>query len=113
MDLDKMTLGEIKEVGKILGLSATKQTDDSHWKIGENYFVRTVTHHLTGRLLKVTQQELVVEDAAWIADDGRFSEAMKTGNFSEVEPYPDGELIIGRGSIIDAFKIKTIPRSTK
>lgn len=112
MDLDKMTLGEVKEIGRVLGLSGVVK-DDSHWKIGKNYFIRTVTHHLTGTLLKVTANELVVENAAWIADDGKFSKALATENFNEVEPFPDGELIIGRGSLIDAFEIKKTHRSEK
>lgn len=78
--------------------------ENSHWHVGKNYFIRTVTHHIVGRLMKVTSQELVVEDAAWIADDGRFHEALKSGKFSEVEPFPVGEVIIGRGSLIDATK---------
>jgi hypothetical protein len=114
MDLDKMTLGEVKEIGRVLGLTIGQdKSDNSHWKIGKNYFIRTVTHHLTGTLLKVTENELVVENAAWIADDGKFSKALATENFNEVEPFPDGELIIGRGSLIDAFEIKKTHRSEK
>ena len=71
------------------------------WKVGKAYFIRTVTMYMTGRLIKVTPTELVLEEAAWIADTGRFSSAMKTGSFSEVEPY-NGPVIVGRGSIIDA-----------
>ena len=55
-----------------------------------------------------------MEDVDWIADDGRFSEAMKTGNYSEVEPFPDGRVLIGRGSIVDAHVTKNKPsRITK
>ena len=66
-----------------------------------------------GRLLRVTPTELVLEDAAWIADTGRFSDALKAASFNEVEPFPDGEVIIGRGAIIDAVKIKETSRSQK
>ena len=35
-------------------------------------------------------------DVAWIADDGRFNEAIAKGTLGEVEPYPDGlEVDIG------------------
>jgi hypothetical protein len=83
------------------------------WKIGKIYFIRTVTHHLTGRLIKVFPQELVIEDAAWIADDGRFSDALKKGEFNEVEPFPDGPVIVGRASLIDAVEIQAVNRSQK
>lgn len=99
MDIDNLTVKEFKHIQSLL-----KSPDSSHpYKIGKNYFIRTVTHHLTGRLIKVTPKELVLEEAAWIADDGRFHDALKTGNLNEVEPFPkDEEVIIGRGSLIDA-----------
>ena len=71
------------------------------WRIGEKYLIRTVTHFLTGRLSFVGPQELALDDAAWIADTGRFSDALKTGKLNEVEPIGSTQ-IIGRGSIVDA-----------
>jgi hypothetical protein len=86
----------------------------AHWKIGKGYFIRTVTYHYTGYLVAIYPQELVLKDAAWIADDGRFSAAMAGGEFNEIEPWPDGvEVIIGRGSILDACERQSIPRSKK
>ena len=87
--------------------------NNSAWDVGEIYLIRTVTMIDTGKLVMVTNQELVLEDAAWIADTGRFSDAVKKAEFNEVEPFPDGKIIIGRGSIIDAVKIKLSPRSQK
>lgn len=73
------------------------------YKINENYFIRTVTFHYTGKLVEVYDNELVLKNASWIPDDGRFADALKTGNFNEVEPYPcEEDVIIGRGAIIDA-----------
>ena len=72
------------------------------YELGENYFIRTVTHYFTGTLLWVGPQELLLENTSWIADTGRFSTALKSGSLNEVEPYPEGPVIIGRGSIIDA-----------
>jgi len=83
------------------------------WQVGKAYFIRTVTMFLTGKLVKLTPQELVLEDAAWIADTGRFSQAMKTGNFNEVEPF-NGLVIVGRGSVIDAQEWSLVlPREVK
>lgn len=85
---------------------------DSAWQIGQAYHIRTVTHYWTGRLVAVTPQELVLEDAAWIANTGRFTDFFSDGP-DEVEPV-DGPVIIGRGAVIDA-QIWTIalPRSQK
>jgi hypothetical protein len=92
-------------------IDASKKSDRTVWERGKKYFIRTVTNYLTGRLVEVTGQELVIEDAAWIADTGRFADALKKAKFSEVEPYPDGRVIIGRGSVIDACEwTRGLPR---
>ena len=75
------------------------------YQIGKPYFIRSVTMYYTGKLVAVHPQELVLEQAAWIADTGRFEQALRTGDFSEVEPYPVGQLIVGRGALIDAFQV--------
>jgi hypothetical protein len=72
------------------------------WQIGKCYFIRTVTYHYTGRLVHVSDTELALEDVSWIGSSGRWSEALKTGKLAEVEPYPSGSVIIGRGAIVDA-----------
>lgn len=94
------------ELKELLALVA-QPSDSSHpWNVGANYFIRTVTHHFTGKLVAVHKQELVLSDAAWIADNGRFADAMAKGSLSEVEPFPKGKLVIvGRGSLIDAVQI--------
>jgi hypothetical protein len=68
--------------------------------IGKNVFVRTVTHHHTGRLEAVDDKFLHLGDAAWIADDGRFADALATGELNEVEPFP-GAVLVSVGSLID------------
>jgi hypothetical protein len=61
-----------------------------------------------------TEHELVLENASWIADDGRLTNALEKCEFNEVEMFPTGSrVIIGRGSIIDAVKITNIPSSQK
>lgn len=109
MNIDSLTLGEIKQIQTLIGT-----TVDTHpYKIGANYLIRTVTMIQTGRLVAITNQELVLEDAAWIADTGRFNECLKTGEFNEVEPFP-GRIIVGRGSVIDATEFEhKLPRSAK
>jgi hypothetical protein len=88
--------------------------NDHPYEIGENYMIRAVTFHYTGKLKAVYEHEIVLEDAAWIADDGRFKDAVAKGTFNEVEPYPDGDVIIGRGAITDAKKVTfPLPRIQK
>lgn len=110
MDIDSLTLGEIKQIQTLIGT-----TVDTHpYKIGANYLIRTVTMIQTGRLVAVTNQELVLEDACWIPDTGRFNEALKNGIFNETEPFPDGRVIVGRGAVIDAAEFNhKLPRGVK
>lgn len=90
-------------------LKVAQDSQERHpYKINENYLIRSVTFHYTGRLTSVYNHEIVLEDAAWIADDGRFKDAVEKGTFNEIEPYPAGEVIIGRGAITDA-KVVTFP----
>ncbi|MDD5189429.1 MAG: hypothetical protein PHE50_00120 [Dehalococcoidales bacterium] len=83
------------------------------FRIGKYYLIRTVTMIITGKVVRVLPSEIVLEEGAWIADTGRFSDALKSANFNEVEPFPSGEVIVGRGSLIDACIISTSPRSQK
>jgi hypothetical protein len=77
------------------------------------YLFRLATVYDTGRVVGVTAQEIVIEDAAWIPDTGRFADAVKAAEFSEVEPFHAGRVIIGRGAVVDAVKIAKAPRSQK
>ncbi len=69
---------------------------------GTNVFIRTATYHFTGHVDRVTRSWIVLSNAAWIADSGRFADAMKTGDLNEVEPYPDDVKVrVNRAGIID------------
>ncbi|MDD1713617.1 MAG: hypothetical protein LUQ69_10670 [Methanoregulaceae archaeon] len=82
--------------------------------IGKNVFIRTVTHYYTGKLVSITKEELALQDAAWIADTGRFSNALKTNSLSEIEPFEDGVIFVNRGAMIDISEWKhALPREVK
>ena len=85
------------------------------YTIGENYLIRTVTFTYAGKLTAVFKDELVLKDGSWIADTGRFTQAVEKGDYSEIEPYPeDRHIIIGRGAIVDAVQIAhPLPRKQK
>jgi len=87
-------------------LKKEEQKNDSHWEIGENYLIRTVTMIDLGKLEKVTDNELVLSNASWIPDTGRFNQMLKEGDFKEVEMFnKKNVMIINRKSIIDAQKV--------
>jgi len=103
-----LTIADIKE---LLGCTTTARTHS--FQLGQCYFIRTVTYHATGRLESITDTDLVLRDAAWIASSGRFMQAIRDGELSEVEPLPD-KMIISRGAIVDAFPwTHALPREQK
>lgn len=86
---------------------------DCPFKVGSNYFIRTVTYFATGKVKAVVGQFLVLEEAAWIADTGRFSDALAKGVMSEVEPV-NVDMYVNMSSITDAFDWKMkLPREQK
>lgn len=112
MDTNDLTIRQARELAAMFN-HIQPSVAHQPFEIGKPYLIRTVTMIDTGRVVEVGPQEIVVEDAAWIADTGRFSGALQSVDFSEVEPFPEGKVIIGRGSIIDAIQIPTLPRKQK
>lgn len=115
IDLNKLSFEELQQKIKELEQEKQKATvkNVGVWQVGKNYVIRTVTMIQTGRLIEVTNDELVLEDAAWIADTGRWMNFLKDGKISEVEPFQD-PIIVGRHSIIDATEWRhKLPREQK
>ena len=103
LDIESLTLGQIRAIQALaLGVPsiAAPPPVTYPYHVGDNVFIRTVTYHYTGKIAAITPGEIVLSDAAWIADSGRFHVALATGTLSEVEPYPAG-VVISRGAIVD------------
>jgi hypothetical protein len=80
--------------------------------IGKKWFIRTVTYHLTGKVKSRIGNFLLLIDAAWIADSGRFMEAIKNGTLNEVEPV--GDAMVNINSVVDMFPWKfNLPKEQK
>ncbi len=120
INIDTLTIGEARKLASMLAAFsggapvAVPEMPAHPYPVGEAVFIRTVTMHYTGRLVRVTAGELVLTDAAWIADSGRFHVALASGTLSEVEPYPDGEVIVPRDGVIDVCRwMHALPRTAK
>ena len=81
-------------------LEAFDTTDPGDPAIGETVIIRTVTMHLTGRVVGCSPSWFVLDEAAWIADSGRWADALANGTLNEVEPMGDG-VRVARGAIVD------------
>ena len=94
-------------------IAAAVEKIEGAWTIGKCYLIRTVTMTQVGRLIYVDEKELVMSNASWVADTGRFHTALSKGELNEVEPFVSN-VIIGRGAIVDATEwIKNLPTVQK
>jgi hypothetical protein len=89
---------------ELIGLAVGEngKMDDSPFEIGKSYFIRTVTYHVIGTVESIKGPFLVLSEASWIADSGRFSKAISEGELSEVEYV--GEMIVNTSAIADATR---------
>jgi hypothetical protein len=63
--------------------------------VGKSFFFRTVTYHVIGKVVKVLPYGVLqLEKASWVADSGRFTQAIKEGTLEEVEPLGNWFVIL-------------------
>lgn len=111
-NIKDMTLGEIEEhrkvnaeIEKAIGcrgsvIESTILDSSTPYEVGKSFLIRTVTLYYVGKLQKEFPAELVLSEASWIPDTGRYGECLKNGKFNEVEKIPD-HVIIPKSGIID------------
>ena len=69
--------------------------------VGKKLFIRTVTYHLIGKVEKIIGNILQLSSASWIADSGRFSDAVKNGFGSSAEIEPLGNWFVNLQAAVD------------
>ena len=80
--------------------------------VGKKLFIRTVTYHLVGKVKAVAGGLIELSDASWVADSGRFMQAIQNGTLNEVEPV--GRCWVNAAAITDAFPWKhALPKDQK
>lgn len=72
--------------------------------VGKAWFFRTVTYHLVGKVEKVFGKIAQLSTASWVADSGRFMQAIQEGKLSEVEPV--GVAYVNLDTVTDFFPWK-------
>lgn len=104
---------EIQEIQKLLAKISDKKTEEVEinlsqppipFEVGKSYLIRTVTLYYTGRVVNITGKFIELEEAAWIADTGRWADASKSGDFNEVEPFANNPWV-NTDSIVDFQEI--------
>lgn len=67
--------------------------------MGKKLFLRTVTYHILGKVEKIIGNILYLSAASWIADSGRFSNAVMSGELNEIEPL--GNWFVNLNTVTD------------
>ena len=72
------------------------------FEIGKSYLIRTITMIDVGKVKAIVGNFVILCDASWIGDTGRFNECLqKTDVFNEIEPFKH-DVMINASSIVDA-----------
>ena len=100
----KLIKDQLIKEGGVLKNEELKDIHSYDSMIGQKYFFRTVTYHLIGKVKKHFGYFLELEDAVWVADSGRFMNAIRDGKLNEVEPV--GTAWINMHSVTDFFPWK-------
>ena len=99
-----------KEVLKALAKNGDYKDD---FIIGEAVYIRTITHHQTGRVIALTKSFVVLDEAAWIPDSGRWMQAIESGKLEEVEPVTV-PIRVSLAAIIDVWPwLHAMPNTQK
>ena len=85
-------------------LGDSKEINSYEDLVGSAYYFRTVTYHLVGKIKKIVGRFAYLESASWVADSGRFMNAIKDGTLNEVEPT--GVAFINLDAVTDFFPWK-------
>lgn len=82
--------------------------------IDKNYLIRTITMIDVGKVKAIVGNFLILTNASWIGDTGRFNECLTRNDiFNEVEPFKY-DVFINLNSIVDAtpwpYDLPTAPK---
>lgn len=89
--------------------------DGFPFEANKAYFVRLVTYHVIGEVERVVGDFVLFKEGtmAWVADSGRFTQAINDGNLSEVEPVS----VVGGfnlAAVVDFYEWRhPLPRTQK
>lgn len=86
---------------------------ESPYKVGNNVILKTVTDYYVGRILMVGEEEIVLVEASWVADTGRWSVALATGfdEDAEIEPCMDPVVVNRKALTAGTLWRHALPKS--
>ena len=109
LEISDETYEKIKDQ---LDKDAVCEVNDYDDLIGKKFFFRGVTYHLVGHVNKRVGNFLQLTNASWVADSGRFTQAISCGELNEVEPV--GIAFLNLEAVMDFFPWKhDLPKEQK
>src|SRR5690606_38382280 len=93
-------MSKLDQLLKVADLLADDKTTSGEFPFEGAVAIRTVTHYYTGRVVGVRDGLVLLADAAWIADTGRWADFLTSGKANEVGPFP-GQVGVSLGAIVD------------
>lgn len=115
MNIDELTLGQLREIRKVCGVRAKVKVEKEELPFGpgDKLLIRTVTMIQLGVVKSIGRDFIVMDDGGWVADTARFSETLASGKLNEFERAPSW-FLVGRGAIVDVYPwAHAIPKETK
>lgn len=78
------------------------------FKVGDNWFVCTVTLYYVGRIKELGLGWVLLEDASWVHWTGRLSALMRSKDFTKTgnrrpRVEPCGEVLLANNAIVSAY----------
>jgi len=70
---------------------------------GAKVLIRAVTNYQIGCVKEQGDDYIILTNASWVANTGRFNKALRVGKLAEVEPCP-GDVYVSKGAIVDAMQ---------
>lgn len=108
----EVTEEQLKEIRKVVGLADVKEVNTYEDLVGGKYYFRTVTFHQVGEVKKIVGRFVYLKNASWVADSGRFMNAIKDGTLNEVEPV--GDCFVNLDTVVDFFPwVHDMPKAQK
>ena len=83
-------------------------------KKGDKVLIRTVTYFQAGEFEEMKGGFIKLNKASWVADTGRFTQAVASAEFNEVEMFPEGKpVFVAISAIIDITFLPSLPMTQK
>lgn len=86
------------------------------YDVGDRVLVQTPTFFYTGELLGIRFPFIYMLTCSWVADTGKFHVFLQEGSATEVEPYPQEEIVCVNIECIMAvsrWNPPTLPKKNK